>query len=187
MDFQQLLVEIARILENLKIPYLVTGGYAVSIWGRPRSTLDIDVVIELPSARIKDLTRALRQISEISHIDEQAVEWAVERKSEFNFVDIESGIKVDFWVTKNDAYSGLKMKRATNHVIAGQKVSFISPEDLILAKLLWNKENASTRQLEDIESVLIIQKRLDLRYVRKWAKTHGTLPVLEELLAKVRK
>ena len=46
-DPKHLLVSIARILDDLKIPYLITGGIAVLVWGRPRFTADIDVVIEV--------------------------------------------------------------------------------------------------------------------------------------------
>jgi hypothetical protein len=41
---RELLIEIAKILDKLKIPYLVTGGIAVLIWGRPRFTADIDII-----------------------------------------------------------------------------------------------------------------------------------------------
>jgi len=46
METENLLTKIAKELENLKIPYLVTGGIAVAVWGRVRATLDIDIVIE---------------------------------------------------------------------------------------------------------------------------------------------
>jgi Na+/glutamate symporter len=44
---EELLKKIAKILDDLKIPYAVTGGFAVSIWGIPRYTADIDIIIEL--------------------------------------------------------------------------------------------------------------------------------------------
>lgn len=43
-DPRKLLIKIAKILKELKIPYLVTGGVAVLIWGRPRFTADIDIL-----------------------------------------------------------------------------------------------------------------------------------------------
>lgn len=46
MTFHQLIIKIAKILEKLNIQYAVTGGYAVSVLGRPRATFDIDIVIE---------------------------------------------------------------------------------------------------------------------------------------------
>jgi len=46
-DQRELLVKIAKILDKLKIPYLVTGGIGVLIWGKSRFTADIDIVIHL--------------------------------------------------------------------------------------------------------------------------------------------
>lgn len=41
MDLEKLLIKIAEILEKLSVDYFVTGGFAVSVWGRPRATFDI--------------------------------------------------------------------------------------------------------------------------------------------------
>lgn len=44
----------------------------------------------------------------------------------------------------------------------------------------------STRQLEDIESVLHISK-VDLKYVKNLAKKQGTIGILETLIKKIKK
>lgn len=44
---ETLLYKVAKILQELKISYAVTGGMAVIAWGKPRYTADIDIVIEL--------------------------------------------------------------------------------------------------------------------------------------------
>ena len=46
-DPRHLLIRIVEILNKLEIPYIVTGGIAVLIWGRPRFTANIDIVIQL--------------------------------------------------------------------------------------------------------------------------------------------
>ena len=51
------LVKIATVLDGLKIPYYVTGGFAVSIYGRPRFTADIDIVIKMASGVKKDFAK----------------------------------------------------------------------------------------------------------------------------------
>jgi len=181
MDFQELLKKVAEILERLRITYAVTGGYAVSVWGKPRSTLDIDVIVELFESRIEKLTGALRRISKMSYVDERMVTRAFERKGEFNFIHIESGIKVDFWVSKGDEFSRAEFRRRIPKVIAGQKVYFVSPEDLILNKLRWHKESGSELQLRDVEVIMKFQKKLDKKYLTKWAKVHSTLETLETL------
>jgi hypothetical protein len=60
-------------------------------------------------------------------------------------------------------------------------VFFASPEDLILSKLLWHQQGGSTRQLDDIESVLRIQQSLDWDYLRRWATEQTTWGVLDAL------
>ncbi|MEK7616429.1 MAG: nucleotidyltransferase [Patescibacteria group bacterium] len=178
MELEITLKKVAKILQKLKIPYLVTGGVAIVVWGRPRYTADIDIIIELKKNKIKKILAAL--ILE-GYIDENAVKEALKHKSEFNFIDNETSMKVDFWILQDSDFDKSRLKRAVEREIFGQKVTFSSPEDLILKKLLWFKESKSTRQLEDIYSVIaIIKDKLDYNYLRKWAKKQNTLGVLEE-------
>lgn len=187
MDILELTITVAKILNSLKIPYAITGGYAVSVWGRVRSTLDIDIIVEIPLTKKGDLVKALLQVSELGYVDDEMVTRAIERKGEFNFIHIESGIKVDFWVIGDDAFSRSKIKRRKAKIIQGHKIYFLSPEDLILSKLLWSKLSESELQLGDVESILRIQKKLDRRYLDKWSKIHYTAEILNKLWKKKRK
>lgn len=186
MTFHQLIIKIAKILEELNIQYAVTGGYAVSVLGRPRATFDIDIVIELFELKIPSLTKALNELSQLSELDEDMADDACKREGEFNYIHVESGIKVDFWVTKKNPVSQLEIKRRIKKRIDGQEVFFVSPEDLVLSKLRWYQQTQSTRQLEDIESVVKIQKKLDWEYIRKWAEEQRTLEILDKLLGKIK-
>jgi hypothetical protein len=87
---------------------------------------------------------------------------ALEKMGEFNFIDTNTGLKIDFWIVKNE-FNRQEIKRGIVKRIDGQKVKFISPEDLILSKLLWYKESQSALQIEDIKSILKISK-VDLKY-----------------------
>ena len=181
MELEITLKKIAKILQKLKIPYLVTGGVAVVIWGRPRYTADIDILIELKKNKIRKLVATLLKEG---YIDNEAVKQALKNMSEFNFIDNENSFKVDFWILGDSDFDRSRLKRAVVRKIFGQKVTFSSPEDLILKKLLWFKESKSTRQLEDIYSVMaIIKDQLDYGYLRKWARKQNTLGLLEEQIA----
>lgn len=184
MDFQELLVTIAKILDGFNVPYAVTGGYAVSIWGRLRATFDLDIIVDLFPSKIKQVRSALEKISTAAYVDEDAMSEAVERGKEFNFIHPESGIKVDFFVQNKDPLSTQEFNRRVSVQVLDYKVSFVSPEDLILAKLRWYKTNSSERQLEDIESVIKIQKKLDWEYLKKWAAIQSTTEILGKLLLK---
>lgn len=170
LDPTALLVKVAKILEDLKIPYMVTGGMAVIAWGRIRTTADIDIVIELELKNVNNLVAALSAIGKGNYVDKNMIEEALKYKSEFNFIHGETGMKVDFWIS-SDYFDSSFLKRRIGKDILGQKVYFISPEDLILRKLQWYAQSQSTRHLEDIESVLKVSgKKLDINYLKTWAK-----------------
>lgn len=183
METEKLLLKIIPILDELKIDYYITGGFAVSGWGRIRSTLDIDVVIKLLEPKIKPLLTALKKISKFGYIDEEAAKEALRRKGEFNFIDPETGFKVDFWITKEDERAKTEFKRRIIKKINGQKIFFISPEDLILNKLIWYQKSFSDRHLEDVESVFKISgEKLDLSYLKKQAAKLGVSGLLKSFL-----
>ncbi|OGD30854.1 hypothetical protein A2833_01110 [Candidatus Azambacteria bacterium RIFCSPHIGHO2_01_FULL_44_55] len=186
IDPRKLLTIVAEILERLKIPYLITGGMAVFTWGRPRFTADIDIIVKLKIEDVNKLIRALGELHDTGYIDKDAARKAILCQGEFNFIDGDSGIKVDFWVLGNGEFNENQLKRRVIKKIDGRDIYFISPEDLILSKLLRHKESQSFKQLEDIESVLKIQKKLDLGYIKKWAKKQSTVKIFESLLKKIR-
>lgn len=181
IDPRHLLVKIAEILERLGIPYAVTGGIAVFIWGKPRFTADIDIITLIQVNDIEGLVKELRKLSEYSYVDEGAIRDAFLRNGEFNFIDGTSGIKVDFWILKRGGFSKIQIERRIPRVVLGKKVYFVSPEDLILNKLIWYKEGESVKQKEDVKTILKFQKKLDRNYLRKWAKIHSTFQILEKL------
>jgi len=180
MEITGLLLKIAEILDKFKIPYVVTGGMAVSVWGRTRYTADVDIVIELLEKNINLLAKELLDVDKDVYVSEDAIREALQNKGEFNFIHPQSGLKVDFWVVKNN-FNKQEIKRAVVRKIDGKKVNFVSPEDLILSKLLWHQLSQSTRQLEDIESVLKISK-VDMNYIKNWAEKQGTIDTLNNLL-----
>jgi len=157
-------------------------GFAVSIWGAPRSTIDVDVLVQLFEPKIERLHSEMLKISELSYLDKQTMEEEVIRAGEFNFIHGDSGIKFDFFVAGHNADHELELKRRIPVEIDGQKVYFLSPEDLILSKLRWYRESRSERQLEDIESVINRQKDIDVNYLEKQAKIQSTYEFLKPLM-----
>ncbi|MCX6796887.1 MAG: nucleotidyltransferase, partial [Candidatus Doudnabacteria bacterium] len=169
MEIEDLLVKITGILDKLKIPYAITGGMAVSVCGRTRYTADIDIVVELILENTKILAKELLKIDKDVYVSEEAMREALETKGEFNFIHPQSQLKVDFWVVEDKQ----EIERAITKEIEGKKVNFVSPEDLVLSKLLWYRQTESTRQLEDIESVFKISK-VDMKYIKKTAEAQST-------------
>ena len=180
---EKLLCEITKILSDLDIEYFVTGGMAVSVWGRPRSTLDIDVIIKIPESKVDLLIKAFKEISEAGYADEEMAKEAIYNKGEFNFIDGNSGLKVDFWVAKNNERSLLEFRNKRLERFIGQDIYFSSPEDLILSKLLWRKQGGGEKHMEDAKSVRNISKeKIDINYLKKQAVKLNILDELEKIL-----
>lgn len=182
-DQEKLLIKVAKILSDLKIKYFITGGFCVSVWGRPRATFDIDIIVKLIEPQASSLAKALQEISKAGYADEDMMKDAIRHNGEFNFIDPNSGLKVDFWVaegknSKPPEFENRKLKK-----INGQDVYFASPEDLILSKLQWFKDTQSTRHLEDAESVLkISSQKLNMEYLKQWAERLEVSDILNNLL-----
>ena len=184
IDPRHLLVRVAQILDELDMPYIITGGIAVFVWGRPRFTDDIDIVVELKTEKIDQLAEKLQSLSEASYVDANMMRDALRHQGEFNFIDGSTGVKVDFWISKEDEFNRNRFARKVTKNILGKDIYFISPEDLILAKLRWQQISPSSKQFEDVESIFKISgDQLDLEYLAEWAGKLG----VQDLYAKVRK
>lgn len=184
MEYDELLAALARILEQNGKSYFVTGGFAVSVWGRPRATFDIDIVMVINEKDISLIAQALRTLGEAMYVDEDVMSREIRKKGEFNVIHPDSGLKIDFWVwDDSDPFNSSCLKRKITKKIHGQKVHFISPEDLILSKLCWHTQSGSERQLDDAQSVVRISRgQLDMRYLKQWAKKLDVLHILEKII-----
>lgn len=178
MTLEKLLCKVVSVLEKLKIPYLVTGGFAVTVLARPRFTADIDIVVKIFPRNISQLSKKLLSITKDTCLSKEAIKDAVKKKGEFSFLHPQTGLKVDFWLKR---YPFERFEKSIVKKIAGQKVNFISAEDLVLSKLIWYKEGQGAKQFEDIKSILEIAKP-DLAYIKNWAKKQSTSAILEEAI-----
>jgi len=178
MNLVSLLKVVAKRLNKAEIPYMVSGGIAVSYWGFPRTTHDIDIVIE---AKEEDKDKIVGFFNKDFYISPEAVEDAIKTRFTFNIIHNRSGLKVDFWLIKEDSFGKSEFTRKLKKKMFGEEIFIISPEDLILSKLLGYKETQSDRRLEDARSILKTSK-VNLNYIKNWAKKQSTTEILKEIL-----
>lgn len=164
--FQELLARIARALENAKIPYMVIGGQAVLVHGRPRFTGDIDITlgVDIDSLqRVQDITRNLGLRPLLKDIEQLAKQTNV-----FPVVEDATKIKVDFIFSFSE-YELEAIKRAKPIEVERTKVCYASPEDLIIHKLVAGRPV----DISDAKSILNAQPNMDKDYTRKWLKAYS--------------
>ena len=161
MDERGIIKLFAKLFAKHKIHYLLTGGFAVSYWGRPRATHDIDFLIEISPRnlpRLKDVFPLLGK------------DYAVNIQSQFNIIYLPLGLKLDFWIAKKTEFELNKFNRKITAKLFGERIAIISPEDLILTKLSWCRKVYSERHMGDCIGIWQIQReKLDEKYLNKWA------------------
>jgi hypothetical protein len=181
MSQQELLKTVVRALEQLDVEYMVSGSIASSLQGEPRSTHDIDIVVDLPRSKAHALAAAFPP--PVYYLDEQAVTEAVAAKGMANLINTDSGDKVDFWMLTEDSFDRSRFARRYHEVVLGTRFAVSSPEDTILMKLRWAKlSGGSEKQFVDAVRVYEVQHgRLDQGYLSEWTSKLGLEREMERL------
>jgi hypothetical protein len=178
---QELLVDCLRRLNRRGIAYMLTGSMASNAWGVPRSTHDLDFVIQLPPSEIPGFVAAFHGDY---HIDEASVRAACRPPHQFNVIDHRSALKADFWLLQPVPFEREMFGRRLQDSVFGETCWLATPEDVILHKLYWNSITPSDRQLGDAAGVAAVQRgKLDDAYLRRWAVELGVSASLENVLS----
>jgi len=181
MTEQELLVDCLRRLNRAEITYYLTGSMASNYWGIPRTTHDLDFVIQLPPSAIGKMVAAF---SPAYFLDEAAVHAAYRPPHQFNAIDTRSALKVDFWLPHPAPFDREMLQRRVQVTLFGEPAWITTAEDSVLHKLVWNKITPSDRQLGDAAGVVAVQgEKLDRAYLNKWAEVLGVAAELNRVLS----
>ncbi|MFN5513702.1 MAG: hypothetical protein ACK5CA_02855 [Cyanobacteriota bacterium] len=177
-------VVVAKILDALGIPYHVGGSVASSIWGEMRYTQDIDIVADIQEGQVRSLFEAFFPRFYISEV---AMREAIKLGQSFNLIDNETGWKIDIFLLDKDPFQISRFQRRKQVIVneTGESLSFSSPEDTILQKLIWYQktDKQSSQQWRDILGILKLQQSgLDLIYLQNWAEILRLTMELEQAL-----
>ena len=170
MTQQELLIRLVDFLDEVRIPYMLTGSIASSLHGEPRSTHDLDVLVVLDRTSAAQLLKAFSEPE--YYLDDNSVREALGNFGMFNLISLAEGDKVDFWMLTQDPFDQSRFSRRTTVTFMGRQLVVSSPEDTILAKLHWAKlSGGSEKQVHDARRIFEVQKgRLDANYLQEWAR-----------------
>ena len=178
-------LRVAEALEACGIRYLVGGSLASSISGEPRSSMDIDIVVELPTSKVPSLVATL---SAEFHADLDRLRSAVERKSSANILHKATSTKIDLFVAGGTAIDEEQMNRRLRLRVGSNPDRYLyiyTPEDIVLQKLRWFRmgNEVSDRQWRDILGIVRTQgQRLDEAWLRRGATILRVSDLLERAL-----
>lgn len=174
---EKVIKSVTQWLDNIQIRYMIFGGIAVSYYGMPRQTFDIDIKIAVESQEKKE--KFINDISKRAFL-------LVKNPSEFihdtNVLPVEfDKVRIDFVFAELPfEYEAISRSKIKN--IMGSDVRICTPEDLIIHKAV------SIRQKDwiDIENVILpLGESLEWEYILKNCKDLSVLLNRPEIIDKI--
>ncbi|WP_204104441.1 MULTISPECIES: hypothetical protein [Spirulina sp. CCY15215] len=179
-------LEIAFLLhdlfQSLQIEYFITGGSAAILYGEPRTTRDLDVVVSLQRDRLDQAIASL----EASGFYVVGVEDVKNGHLDIlQVIHIATIARGDLILSGTTPFDQMQWsRRQAVPMEEGRILYYASPEDTILSKLQWQQQSQSEKQWRDVLGILKVQRELlDLDYLQEWAIQLGLSEDLRLVLA----
>ncbi|MEK6280090.1 MAG: DUF6036 family nucleotidyltransferase [Acidobacteriota bacterium] len=179
------LAQVASILEQQGVTYVLVGSLASSMHGMYRSTADIDILADVKREQVYPLLKALQ---DSFYVDEHAIREAIDRRSSFNAIHFDSVFKVDIFIPRADDFAKMQLERKQLRSISSdidQKIYVATAEDTILAKLRWYRKGHEVSKIQWSDVVGMIgaaDESLDVLYLREWSEKLGVSDLLEKAI-----
>src|SRR5882757_2161989 len=155
--------KIIEVLDARNIPYMLSGSIAMGLYVVPRATRDLDFIIHLDA---KDVDTFVNGFQDGYYCEKDAIVDALKGTSHrmFNIIDHASGYKADFIILNNDLFRQEEFNRRVQMDYFGKVIYVVSPEDLLISKIIWIQDLQSAQQKEDIKNLASVDN-LDWPYI----------------------
>lgn len=164
--------EVIRRLEENEIPYMVVGSIASMIYGEPRLTHDMDLVVDIALKDAKRIPPIFPE-NEFYCPHEEVIIAEVNHRGQFNLIHHDSGLKIDLMIRKQTPHSIVEFaRRQKTPFWEGQDAFIATPEDVILKKLDFLRQGGSEKHIQDIRGILS-NTEVDESYLQDWITQLG--------------
>lgn len=184
MTIEQLAAAVLDACEQAGVDHMLTGAFAHGLYGIPRSTKDVDVVLSLASGDpIQEVVTRLAGVVEFERqVQFDTLTWGK------RLVGESSGnppFKVELFELFDDSFvqSQFHRRRSLFSEQIQRETWLPTPEDVIVQKLRWGR----AKDLDDARDVLAVQgpETLDMAYIVHWCGHLDILSRLEQALASI--
>lgn len=140
MEFVKLFIA----LSQHRIRYLICGGLAINIYGIPRSTADIDLVLDLEQENVAAFLKVISKIGYYAHLP-ISLENLIDKNQRNEFIQNKNLIAYSFYNSSNNVMSmdvlidtpiDFEVMWSNREVrkISGEEINIVSIPDLITMK-----------------------------------------------------
>ena len=150
---------ISADLRRAGIPHAITGAAAMAAYGYIRATRDVDILVVTTSLRLPEVFRIVRAHGFAG--EDRAL--IISLRERYVAELTSDALSVEILVPVLP-YHRVVLDRAVVKDIGGQRVPFVSVEDLIVLKMLWHR----SKDVPDVEAMIVAGGAgLDREYVRR--------------------
>jgi hypothetical protein len=163
-----------RPLSQMQMRYLISGSVAAMLYGEPRVTHDIDMVIFLRPQDVSRLAQAYPSPEFYVPPPEAIITEMSRERGHFNVIHPDSGLKADFYPASRDELQGWAFRNAREYSVSDLKIRLAPPEYVIVSKLEYFREGGSEKHLRDIRSMLAVSgDQLNRAELEEWIHRRG--------------
>jgi hypothetical protein len=164
-----------RPLNRAGIRYVIGGSVAAIFYGEPRFTRDVDMVVFLNEANIRQLPQLFPPKDFYLPPPEViAAEAAREQRGQFNIIHMDTSFKADIYPTGRDKFNAWAFRNKRPVVHEGETLVLAPPEYVIVRKLEYFREGGSDKHLRDIRGILNISgQQINQEDLQEWIQHQG--------------
>lgn len=184
MHDRNLICLFIEALNSAEIKYAVTGSVAGIVYGEPRLTHDVDIIVDLSESEVDALLDVFPEKQFYRPPREVVViELRRQQRGHFNLIHHDSGFKADIYTVGDDDLQKWALTNRKRHAIGDDVVWVAPPEYVILRKLEYFREGGSDKHLRDISSVLEVSSELiNFEFLKGKIKQLGLSDYWEKLV-----
>lgn len=177
--FQATVSKLVDLLDRFGVRFHLTGGLASVVYGEPRMTQDVDLVLDRDQvvAARDELLTALADAG--FRFSETLARQGIETGRMFQVLDLEQVVKLDLYV--RCLIPGELDRSVPTEVFSGVTLPVAARTDAVLSKLVWI-HRGSHRSRRDLRSMLAGATGDEVATVRQMATEMNLLDLLEAVL-----
>lgn len=171
-------------LQSEGIRYFISGSVAAMLYGEPRVTHDIDLVVFLRAPDIEKLPK-LYPAPEfyVPPSEVIAAEIARQQHGCFNVIHADTSLKADFFTANRDDFHAWAFRNLKKYSARGMEVTLAPPEYVIVRKLEYFREGGSDKHLRDIRGMLNISgEQINQADLQEWIQRRGVKAEWEKVI-----